>query len=92
MSYPNEANQLWREVHQGQAASRARRKKSNLAILRASSLPFIYRNDNDTVLMRDPRYPQIDFYCPMSKWIYNGRYVLGDAQALVEWLERKRKS
>jgi len=92
MSTANDVNTLWDSVNQTQAAARTRRKEKNLAILRASSLPFLYRNANDSVLIRDQRYPEADFSTLTSKWRYNGRHILGDATEFLAWLERKRKA
>jgi hypothetical protein len=86
---PNEESEFWREVNQAQAEARAKRKTANLAILRASTLPFIYRNNSDVVLVRDKGYPALDFWPNTNHWKVGNRNMAGDAQALIEFLKRK---
>lgn len=86
MNTTNETTELWREVRQGQAEARARRKATNLLILRASTLPFIYKNDNDHVMVRDRNYPALDFWPSTNHWKIGNRDMMGDAQALIDFL------
>lgn len=86
-----ETTALWSEVNQSQAAARAKRKEANLAILRASSVRFAYFNDNGRV-MPPAGYPVCEYFPAVGYWKYNGRHILGDATAFLEWLERKRKA
>jgi ribosomal protein L15E len=91
MSYaqPNETTELWKEVHQSQAEARAKRKFANLEILRASVLPFTYRNDNDVVLVRDAHYPAITFWPSANHWKVGNRDMMGSASDLIDYLRRK---
>ena len=91
MSYSqlNETTDLWKEVNQAQAEARAKRKAVNLAILRASVLPFTYRNNNDVVMVRSPGYPAVDFWPSTNHWKVGNRDMMGDASALIDYLRRK---
>ena len=92
MSSAIESTDLWSQVNQTQAQSRTRRKEANLAILKASRLPFIFRNANDVAQVRDERFPCVEYHLPTSKWKYHGRHILGDAQAFIDWMNRRRKA
>lgn len=77
---------LYRDLHAEERQRAEKRKAENLAILRASVIPFEYRNGGDVVLIRNRAYPSIDFYPTKNKWRVGTRYVLGSAQALLDWL------
>lgn len=78
---------LYRDLHTEERERAEKRKAENLANLRASVLPFEYRNGGDVVLIRDKAYPAIDFYPSRNKWRVGTRYVLGSAQQLLDWLK-----
>lgn len=78
---------LYRDLHAEERKRAEKRKAENLAILRASVLPFEYRNGGDVVLIRDKAYPAVDFYPSTNKWRVGTRYVLGSAQQLLDWLK-----
>jgi hypothetical protein len=88
-SQPNEATELWREVHQTQAEALAKRKAANLEILRASTIPFVYRNNNDCVQVRSAGYPVLDFWPSTNQWKLGNRDMMGDANALLDYLKRR---
>jgi len=86
---PNEVTEMWKEIHQEEQQKGEARKASNLVILRASTLPFQYRNGGDIVLIRNKAYPAIDFWPTRNKWRVGDRNMLGDAQALIDFLKRR---
>ena len=86
---PNEDSEMWREYHKDQSEARTRRKEANLAILRASVIPFVYRNNNDVVMVRLPGYPKVDFWTTANHWKTGNRDMKGDANALIDWLKRR---
>ena len=85
----NETTQMWNEIHQEEAQKGQERKEKNLLILRASTLPFEYRNDGDVVMVRDKGYPAIDFWPTKNKWRIGTRYMLGSADDLIDFLKRR---
>lgn len=78
---------LYRDLHTEERQRAEKRKVENLAVLRASVLPFEYRNGGDVVLIRSVGYPAVDFYPTKNKWRVGTRYVLGSAQQLLDWLK-----
>ncbi len=89
MSAGNEITEMWREIHAEEQAKREARKVANLAVLRATTIPFEYRNFGDVVLLRNKSYPGLDFYPGTNKWKVGARFMLGDAHELVLWLKRR---
>lgn len=85
----NETTQMWAEVHAEQAEKRRLRKEVNLSILRATTIPFEYRNGGDVVMLRHKAYPAIDFWPSTNKWLIGAKPGMGDANALVELLRRR---
>lgn len=89
-----DVKQLYREMIREQEQKHVERARKNLAVLRASTLPFKFES-NDTVTVRDKAYPVVEFSPSQNRWFAKGRWVLGDAQALIDWLWRhgpKRKA
>lgn len=91
MSSVNEVTEMWREVHLDQQKARAMRKTWNLGVLANSDVKMEFRNDSDVVLIRDRRYPAVDFWPSTNKWKLGTRLMMGDAEALLRFLERGRK-
>ena len=89
MTAVNETTQMWKDYHAEQAEKRSIRKEANLAILRATTIPFEYRNGGDVVLLRSTSYPAIDFYPSTDRWKIGSKPGTGDASALVELLRRR---
>lgn len=90
MSAPNEDTAMWAAFRTDKQQAARARKEANLAILRASTIPFQFRNGGDVVLLRGFGYPSLDFYPTKNKWYAgSGRETHGDASALVEWLKRR---
>lgn len=89
MSAVNEATEMWAEIRREEQEKAQKRKAANLAVLRASVIPFQIRNDGDVVLVRDKGYPGLDFWPSKNKWSVGGRTMMGDAGALIEFLKRR---
>ncbi len=89
MNTINETTEMWRDIHQEQAEKRRLRKDVNLSILRATTIPFEYRNGGDVVMLRNRAYPSLDFWPSTNKWLIGSKYGLGDATALVDMLKRR---
>ena len=88
----NEATEMWKEVHLDQQKARAMRKTYNLGVLALSDILMESRNDGDVMLIRDRRYPALDFYPSTNKWRVGAGYLMGDANALLAYLERRKKA
>jgi hypothetical protein len=80
--------QAYIEMSHQQEQARIIRARANLAILRASTIPFIV-NDVGQVKLRDRGYPAIDFAPSQNEWLVGNRKMLGDATALIEFLKRR---
>jgi hypothetical protein len=85
----NETTEMYREIRQDEQKKHADRKEANLSVLRASTLPFKFQNAGDVVLVRHRGYPAIDFWPTVNKWRVGDRYMMGDAQALIDFLKRR---
>ena len=83
-----DVKQAYREMVRQQESIHVARARVNLAVLRASTIPFIV-DDVGQVKLRDRGYPAIDFSPGQNKWLVGGRTMLGDAGALIEFLKRK---
>lgn len=84
-----DVKQAYREMKREQENIHIARARKNEAILRASGLPFLFEG---IVKLRSQAFPAIDFDPGQQKWVVGDRVVLGDATALLAFLERRRKA
>lgn len=93
MSSANEATEMWKEVREHEKKVHEERKGKNLAILRASPtrIDILVKNGGDVLLIRDRHYPSVDFYPSTNKWKVGNRMMMGNAEALLDWLGRNRR-
>ncbi len=84
----------WENLRQAEEAIHEKRKSENIAVLRKTDLDMIVKTNTmgDVIQVRDSRYPFVDFETKLNRWTHGTKTTLGDASALVEWLERKRKA
>jgi hypothetical protein len=85
----NETSEIWSDYHKEQAEARTKRKESNLAILRASVIPFLCRDDGDVVRVCSPGYPEIIFWPSLNGWRIGNINVDGTAKDLINYLQRR---
>ncbi len=83
-----DVKQAYREMVQQQESIHVARARANLAILRASTIPFIVE-PSGLVKVRSLGYPAIDFDPGQNVWIVGNRKRMGDGQSLIDWLKRK---
>lgn len=90
----SEIGDMWAEVRAEERVIHETRKVANLAALRVAvfDAPFHFKNGGDVVLVRDSRYPAVDFWPSTGKWRVGNRTMLGDAAALLDFLKRNRKA
>ena len=81
--------QAYIEMSHQQEQTRIIRASANLAILRASTIPFIVEYGDGLIRIRDKSYPAIDFKLGQNEWLVGNRKMLGDAQALIDFLKRR---
>jgi len=79
------------EIHDDQQKARVKRDTSNRIILALSKIRLEPGIGPDVVLIRDPRYPGVDFFPALNKWRTGTGYLLGDASALIAYLEKRRR-
>lgn len=93
MSAPNEDTAMWAAFRTDKQQAARARKEANIAILRASTIPFQFRNGGDVVLVREKGYPSVDFWPSVDKWTMNGKTTHGDASALIKalWLQGPKR-
>jgi len=83
-----DVKQAYREMVHQQESIYLNRAKANLAILRASTIPFIVESSG-LVKVRDKGYPAIDFDPGQQVWLVGNRKMMGNATALIDWLKRR---
>lgn len=83
-----DVKQAYREMVKQQEQVHVTRARANLAILRASTIPFIV-DDAGQVKLRHAGYPAVDFAPALNRWTVGDRTMLGDANVLVEYLNRR---
>lgn len=78
--------QAYRTMKREQEEAYVARARKNEAILKASLIPFIF---GDLVKVRDKRYPSIDYHPGEQKWFVGKVTMVGDAHALISFLEKR---
>jgi len=77
--------ELYREIKKEEEQKHVDRAKKNLSVLRSSTIPFKFESSG-VVSVRDKAYPVVEFDPGTNRWFARGRWIMGDAQALIDWL------
>ena len=82
---------VYREMDADVKRRKAERVTANLAVLRSSTVAFTYKPEIQTVLIREPGVPKVDFYVSVNQWkdCSTGRTVMGNAEALLMYLWKR---
>ena len=83
-----DVKQAYREVIEHQESVHIARAKANIATLRASTSPLIVE-PSGAVRIHGMGYPTILFDPGQGRWISGNKTIMGNAEALIEWLKRK---
>lgn len=82
--------ELYREIVKEQEAKHVQRARMNTLALLGTGIPFI-KGAGGVLSLRDPQYPKIDYNPGQQKWAYRGGFMMGNAEALLDWLGRNRR-